>query len=94
MPLIKPRAHRVNVVRHICRLQEPNRYALLEYARFIGDTADYVLNRLIESTLVKDRDFIAWQAEQPSSPAARPDGRRRRGPTSRIRDTEAATPGV
>ena len=28
MPLIKPRLHRVRSVRHICRLQEPNRDAL------------------------------------------------------------------
>jgi len=41
MPLIKPRTNRVRTVRHICRLQEPNRDALVLYARFIGDTADY-----------------------------------------------------
>jgi hypothetical protein len=63
MPLIKARAHRVRIVRHISRLQEPNRDALLQYARFIGDTPDYVLDQLIDSTLVKDRDFLAWRAE-------------------------------
>jgi len=36
---------RVRTLRHISRLQEPNRDALLLYARFIGDTADYVLNQ-------------------------------------------------
>jgi hypothetical protein len=36
MPLIKPRTNRVKSVRHICRLQEPNRDALVLYARFIG----------------------------------------------------------
>ncbi len=39
MPLIKARTNRVRTVRHICRLQEPNRDALVLYARFIGDTA-------------------------------------------------------
>ena len=48
MPLIKPRTNRVKTIRHICRLQEPNRDALVLYARFIGDTADYVLNQLFE----------------------------------------------
>ena len=43
------------------RLQEPNRDALVLYARFIGDAADYVLNKLIETMLVKDRDFVAWR---------------------------------
>jgi hypothetical protein len=56
-------------VRHICRLQEPNRDALVLYARFIGDTADYVLNQLIETTLGKDRDFLAWRAEHPQETA-------------------------
>ena len=69
MSLIKPRTNRVRTVRHISRLQEPNRDALVQYARFIGDTADYVLNQLIDTTLLKDRDFITWRSEQPSQPA-------------------------
>ena len=78
MSLIKPRTHRVEIVRHICRLQEPNRDALVDYARFIDDTVDYVLNQLINSTLLKDRDFLAWRAAHPAvaptdptAPAAR-----------------------
>jgi len=63
MPLIKARANRVRFVRHVCRLKEPNRDALMLYARFIGDTPDYVLDQLIETTLEKDRDFVAWRTE-------------------------------
>jgi hypothetical protein len=65
MPIIKARPNRVRSVRHIARLQEPNRDALVLYARFIGDSADYVLNQLIETTLVKDRDFMTWRADHP-----------------------------
>jgi hypothetical protein len=65
MPIIKGRPNRVRSVRHICRLQEPNRDALVLYARFNGDAVDYVLNQLIETTLMKDRDFVAWRAEHP-----------------------------
>jgi hypothetical protein len=65
MPVIKARPNRVRSVRHICRLQEPNRDALVLYARFIGDAVDYVLNQLIETTLLKDRDFVAWRQEHP-----------------------------
>ena len=65
MPLIKPRTNRVKSVRHICRLQEPNRDALVLYARFIGDTADYELNQLIDTTIAKDREFLAWRADHP-----------------------------
>jgi hypothetical protein len=79
MSIIKPRPNRVRTVRHITRLQEPNRDVLVAYARFIGDSADYVLNQLIDSTLAKDRDFIAWRAEHtpatPMTSAARSVGR-------------------
>ena len=64
MPVIKGRTHRVRMVRHICRLQEPNRDTLVAYARFIGDSVDYVVNQLIEGTLGKDRDFAIWRAAQ------------------------------
>jgi hypothetical protein len=69
MSLIKPRTNRVRTVRHISRLQEPNRDALVQYARFIGDGPDYVLNQLIDITLLRDRDFLTWRAEQASQPA-------------------------
>ena len=72
MSLIKPRTHRVEIVRHICRLQEPNRDALVDYARFIDDTVDYVLNQLIDRTLLKDRDFLAWRAAHPAASQSEP----------------------
>ena len=53
MSIIKPRANRVRTVGHIARLQDPNRDVLVHYARFIGDTADYVLNALVDTTLAK-----------------------------------------
>ena len=74
MPLIKPRTNRVKTIRHIARLQEPNRDALVLYARFIGDTADYVLNQLIDTTIAKDREFVAWRAEYPAEIVAKPNG--------------------
>ncbi len=74
MPLIKPRTNRVRTVRHICRLREPNRDALVLYARFIGDTADYVLNQIIDSTIAKDRDFVVWRVEHPNETVTRPNG--------------------
>lgn len=85
MPLIKPRTNRVRRVRHTCSLQEPTRDVLLQYARFIGDSPDYVLNALIQATLAKDRDFLTWQAEHAGASAGSPSGAetvggRRRGP--------------
>ena len=72
MPIIKGRPNRVRIVRHICRLQEPNRDALVLYARFIGDAVDYVLNQLIETMLVKDRDFVAWRQAHRHEVVTRP----------------------
>ena len=72
MPIIKARTNRVRMVRHICRLQEPNRDTLVLYARFIGDTADYVVNQLIDSTIAKDREFVAWRAAQHGGTPASP----------------------
>ncbi|HET7698326.1 MAG TPA: hypothetical protein VFK57_21600 [Vicinamibacterales bacterium] len=72
MPLIKPRAHRVRTLRHICRLQEPDRDVLIAYAAFIGESADYVLNQLIDTTLAKDRDFVAGRANRESAPGTAP----------------------
>jgi hypothetical protein len=76
MRLIKPRTKGVKTVGHICRLQEPNRDALVLYARFIGDTADYVLNQLIDTTIAKDREFVVWRTEHPTEAAVQPRERR------------------
>jgi hypothetical protein len=86
MPLIKPRANRVRTLRHIARLQEPNRDTLLAYARFIGESADYVLNQTIAETLAKDRDFISWRATQPPADSA-PNDRLTIPPTAAPADT-------
>jgi hypothetical protein len=42
------------------------------YARFIGDTRNYVLNALIDATLAKDRDLIAWRTEQQAASVVQP----------------------
>lgn len=62
MPLIKSRARKVAYVRHAYRLAVPMRDVLVQYATFIDESPDYVLNAVIEATLAKDRDFLAWQA--------------------------------
>ena len=72
MPLIKPRAHRVTYVRHAYRLSAPMREVLVQYARFIGESPDYVLNAVIETTLAKDRDYLAWRAGSEAGAAPHP----------------------
>jgi hypothetical protein len=76
-------------VRHICRLQEPNRDALVLYARFIGDTVDYVVNQLIETTLAKDRDFVAWRAEHPHEIVTMGPRRQATGPQAVVAEPRA-----
>jgi hypothetical protein len=70
MPIVKPRTRRVKRIRHICRLLEPTRNVLMDYARFISDSPDYVLNALIDATLAKDRDFLVWRAQHETESAA------------------------
>jgi hypothetical protein len=86
MPLIKARTNRVRTVRHISRMHEPNRDTLMLYARFIGDTADYVLNQLIVSTIGKDRDFVEWRTAHASG--AHPVSSERDRTTAARRDTD------
>ena len=45
-----------------------------DMTRFIGDSADYVLNQLIDTTIAKDRDFLAWRAEHPTETVAKANG--------------------
>jgi hypothetical protein len=71
MPIIKARPNRVRSVRNICHLQEPNRDALVLYARFIGHSVDYVVNQLIATTLLKDRAFVAWREAHPDEVVTR-----------------------
>ena len=72
MPLIKARTNRVRTVRRICRVQEPKCDTLMLYARFIGDTTDYVVNQLIDATIGRDRGFLAWRAAQQGGAASQP----------------------
>ena len=67
MPLIKSGSHRVNTLRQICPLREPNRDTLVAYARFIGESVGYVLNQRIATTFAKDRDFIGRGCPDPES---------------------------
>jgi hypothetical protein len=71
MTIIKRRPARTPVVRHICRLRQPNRDTLVAYARFLGDSPDYVLNQVIETVLAKDREFLAWRDGGGTETAAR-----------------------
>jgi hypothetical protein len=64
MPIIKARPNRVRYVRHICHLQEPNRDALVLYARFIGDTVDYVVNQLIYEHVINADKLRTGIAEE------------------------------
>src|SRR5262245_61986084 len=67
MPLIKPRTRGKQFIRLIRRLDRENTETLHAYAHFIGESAEYVLNQLLETVLAKDKEFMAWRAEHPGS---------------------------
>ena len=73
-PRIKPRGARFRTARHICRLRVPNRDALVQYANFIGDPADYVLDQLIDTTIAKIQASLRgaqssplWRSRSPTA---------------------------
>jgi hypothetical protein len=37
------------------------------YAHFIGETAEYVVNQVIDTVLAKDKEFLQWRATHPQS---------------------------
>ena len=78
MPLIKPRTRGKQFVRVVTRLDRENHDTLYAYAQFIGETAEYVLNQLVDTMLAKDKEFIAWRAEHPESSVPLTDRERRK----------------
>ena len=67
MALIKPRSRGKRLVRHRTRLDHETNETLYAYAQFIGESAEYVLNQLVETFLGKDKEFLAWRTEHPDS---------------------------
>ena len=67
MPLIKPRTRGKHFVRQRIRLEQENFETLHAYATFLGESADYVLNQVFETVLMKDREFAQWRADHPNS---------------------------
>ena len=74
MPLIKPRTRGKQFVRHRTRLDRENTETLYAYARFLGESTEYVLNQVIDTVLAKDKEFVAWRAQHTEScaPPTRP----------------------
>ncbi|MEZ5318153.1 MAG: hypothetical protein R2752_12185 [Vicinamibacterales bacterium] len=80
MALIKPRSRGKRLVRHRTRLDHETNETLYAYARFIGESTEYVLNQVIDNLLARDKEFQQWRATNPDScaPAASGNDRRRR----------------
>ena len=100
MPLIKPRTRGKQMVRRIVRLDRETNETLFAYAHFLGESTDYVLNEVIDTVLAKDKEFVAWRAENsasfvpspPSNQAVRKRGSRRRAEAPSSTAESAAVP--
>ena len=77
MSLIKPRTRGKQFVRHVTRLERENHETLHAYAHFLGESAEYVVNQLMDTVLAKDKEFLTWRAEHPQSFVPRPSARTR-----------------
>ena len=94
MPLIKPRTRGKQLVRRIVRFDRETNETLFAYAHFLGETTDYVLNEVIDTVLAKDKEFLAWRAENrtsfvPPPPANQPVRKRR---SKRRADSQPSAP--
>lgn len=93
MALIKPRSRGKRLVRHRTRLDHETNETLYAYARFIGESTEYVLNQVVDTVLGRDKEFLQWRAANPDSyvPTPMDGGRRRRPPNRRPLPTVAAS---
>lgn len=84
MALIKPRSRGKRLVRHRTRLDHETNETLYAYARFIGESTEYVLNQVVDTVLAKDKEFLQWRVANPDSFVPGPmDRSRRRRPAGR-----------
>jgi len=67
MALIKPRTRGKRLVRHRTRLDHETNETLYAYARFIGESTEYVLNQVIDTVLGKDKDYLQWRTSHAES---------------------------
>ncbi len=95
MALIKPRSRGKRLVRHRTRLDHETNETLYAYARFIGESTEYVLNQVVDTVLARDKEFLQWRAANPDSyvPVPMNGGRRRRPPNRRPLSTVAPSGG-
>jgi hypothetical protein len=61
MPLIKPRTRGKQLVKHRTRLDAENNETLYAYAKFLGESTEYVLNQVIDTVLARDKEFVKWR---------------------------------
>ena len=67
MPVIKARTRGKQLVKHRTRLDAENTETLHAYARFLGETTEYVLNQVIDTVLARDKEFLQWRTAHPES---------------------------
>ena len=90
MPLIKPRTRGQQLVKHRTRLDAENNETLYAYAKFLGESTEYVLNQVIDTVLARDKEFVKWREAHDGSfvPRAK-QHQRRSGTTARPTRSDA-----
>lgn len=74
MALIKPRTRGKQLVRHRTRLDQETNETLYAYAKFIGESTEYVLNQVIDNVLGKDKEYLQWRTSHADSFVPRSQG--------------------
>ena len=92
MALIKPRSRGKRLVRHRTRLDQETNETLYAYARFIGESTEYVLNQVIDNLLARDKEFQQWRTTNPDACAPTNGGTLRRSRRVNGRPQAATSP--
>lgn len=79
MTVIKARTRGKQLVKYRTRLDAENTETLHAYARFLGESTEYVLNQVIDTVLARDKEFLRWRAAHPESCLPATSRRRRLG---------------
>jgi hypothetical protein len=72
MSVFKPPTRGKHLERLDTRLDHDTHETLHAYAQFLGESAEYVLNQVIDTVLAKDKEFLAWRDAHPDSCVPRP----------------------
>jgi hypothetical protein len=92
MPLIEPSTRGKQLVNLRTRLDRENNETLYAYTHFFGESPECVLNELIDTVLLRRKEFVPWRMADRTSFVPGSKSRPHRSAGSIRRTQQSATP--